>query len=249
MTEKSQTTPIRRRKKKKDVKRTIINVVVRTLISILTVAALLVVAVFLIMNLLFNGPSPAARNVLTMSLKEASATKWIPALFLGEKTVSEIENSGKDLFADDIGNNVNDDAQTSDPGTVQIDTSNSLNSTSDEWKDYPDGIRIENVSGDTYNAYVMIVRDPSAVYLATPTDKFTTSIPGHRITEQIEIEGAIAGINAGAFNDDGSTSPTVGSVPQDLVVSHGKVVWESGKAPQEGFAGFNKDNVLVVALY
>ena len=247
MTEKNQATPIRRRKKKKDVKRTIINVVVRTLISILTVAALLVVAVFLIMNLLFNGPSPAARNVLTMSLKEASATKWIPALFLGEKTVSEIENSGKDLFADDIGNNVNDDAQTSDPGTVQIDTSNSLNSTSDEWKDYPDGIRIENVSGDTYNAYVMIVRDPSAVYLATSTDKFTTSIPGHRITEQIEIEGAIAGINAGAFNDDGSTSPTVGSVPQDLVVSHGKVVWESGKAPQEGFAGFNKDNVLVVA--
>ena len=247
MTEKNQATPIRRHKKKKDVKRTIINVVVRTLISILTVAALLVVAVFLIMNLLFNGPSPAARNVLTMSLKEASATKWIPALFLGEKTVSEIENSGKDLFADDIGNNANDDAQTSDPGTVQIDTSNSLNSTSDEWKDYPDGIRIENVSGDTYNAYVMIVRDPSAVYLATSTDKFTTSIPGHRITEQIEIEGAIAGINAGAFNDDGSTSPTVGSVPQDLVVSHGKVVWESGKAPQEGFAGFNKDNVLVVA--
>ncbi len=247
MTEKNQATPVRRRKKKKDVKRTIINVVVRTLISILTVAALLVVAVFLIMNLLFNGPSPAARNVLTMSLKEASATKWIPALFLGEKTVSEIENSGKDLFADDIGNNANDDAQTSDPGTVQIDTSNSLNSTSDEWKDYPDGIRIENVSGDTYNAYVMIVRDPSAVYLATSTDKFTTSIPGHRITEQIEIEGAIAGINAGAFNDDGSTSPTVGSVPQDLVVSHGKVVWESGKAPQEGFAGFNKDNVLVVA--
>ncbi len=234
-------------KKQRDVKRTVINVVVRTLISILTLAVLLVVGAWLIMNLLFNGPSPAARDVLTMSLKEASATKWIPALFLGEEAVAQIENGGQDPYANEVENNTGKNEHTSNPGTIQIDTSNSLNSTSDEWKDYPDGVRIEYVSGDTFNAYVMIVRDPSAVYLATSTDRFTTSVPGHRITEQIEIEGAIAGINAGAFNDDGSTSSVVGSVPQDLVVSQGKVVWESGKAPQEGFAGFNKDNVLVVA--
>jgi exopolysaccharide biosynthesis protein len=247
MTEKNQdTVRPRRRKKKKDVKRTIINVVVRTLISIVTVAGVLLIGACLILNLMFNGPSPAARDVLTMSLKEASATKWIPALFLGKETVSQIENGGKDLFADDD-SSLGGNAQMSNPGSVQIDTSGALNSTSDEWKDYPDGIRIENVSGDTYNAYVMIVRDPSAVYLATSTEKFSMSIPGTRITDQIETEGAIAAVNAGAFFDNGTSSPSVGSVPEGLVISQGKVVWETGKAPQEGFVGFNKDNVLVVA--
>ncbi len=247
MTEKNQDTlRPRRRKKKKDVKRTIINVVVRTLISIVTVAVVLLIGACLILNLMFNGPSPAARDVLTMSLKEASATKWIPALFLGKETVSQIENGGKDLFADDD-SSVGGNEQMSNPGSVQIDTSGALNSTSDEWKDYPDGIRIENVSGDTYNAYVMIVRDPSAVYLATSTEKFSMNIPGTRITDQIETEGAIAAVNAGAFFDNGTSSPSVGSVPEGLVISQGKVVWETGKAPQEGFVGFNNDNVLVVA--
>ena len=246
MTEKNQATPVRRRKKKKDVKRTVINVVVRTLISILTAAGLLLIGACLILNLLFNGPSPAARDVLTMSLKEASATKWIPALFLGKDTVSQIENGGEDLFADDD-TSVGGSNEMSNPGSVQIDTSGALNSTGDEWKDYPDGIRIENVSGDTYNAYVMIVRDPSAVYLATSSEKFSMSVPGTRITDQIEKEGAIAAVNAGAFFDNGTSSPSVGSVPEGLVISGGKVVWNSGKAPEEGFVGFNKDNVLVVA--
>ena len=247
MTEKNQQAARpRRRRKKKDVKRTIINVVVRTLISIVTVAGMLLIAACLILNLMFNGPSPAARDVLTMSLKEASATKWIPALFLGKETVSQIENGGKDLFAGDD-SSLGGNAQMSNPGSVLIDTSGALNSTSDEWKDYPDGIRIENVSGDTYNAYVMIVRDPSAVYLATSTEKFSMSIPGTRITDQIETEGAIAAVNAGAFFDNGTSSPSVGSVPEGLVISQGKVVWETGKAPQEGFVGFNNDNVLVVA--
>ena len=31
------------------------------------------------------------------------------------------------------------------------------------------------------------------------------------------------------------------------MISGGKVVWNSGSAPEEGFVGFNKDNVLVVA--
>ena len=249
MTEKNQEIPHvrpRRHKKKKDVKRTIINVVVRTLISILTVVGVVLIAACLILNLLFNGPSPAARDVLTMSLKEASATKWIPALFLGKDTVAQIENGGTDPYANDD-SDFGGSNQMSNPGSVQIDTSGALNSTSDEWKDYPDGIRIEYVSGDTYNAYVMIVRDPSAVYLATSTENFSMSIPGTRITDQIETEGAIAAVNAGAFFDNGTSSPSVGSVPEGLVISQGRVVWESGKAPQEGFVGFNKDNVLVVA--
>ena len=209
----------------------------RTVLCLVLAAALLTTGLVLILNQIFNGPSPAARDVLTMSLMEASGTKWVPGLFLGQATIDKIQNSGQELFQEAPEQNVQ----------IQINTDSSLTANSDEWKDHPDGIRIEQISGDTYNAYVMIVRDPSRLYLATSTDNFSMDIPGKRITEQIEIEGATAAVNAGAFYDNGTASPAVGSVPQGLVISDSKVVWTSGHAPEEGFVGFNQDNVLVVA--
>lgn len=119
----------------------------------------------------------------------------------------------------------------------------------DEWADYPDGIRIEPVAGDTYNAHVMIVRDPAQVYLGISTQTgFSTNTPGKRITAAIEDEGAIAAINAGAFNDDGTAGSHVGSIPEGLVYSQGNCVWKTGAPPNgiTGFAGFNEDNVLIV---
>ncbi len=96
----------------------------------------------------------------------------------------------------------------------------------------------------------MIIRDPSQVYMATSTSgKFSTNIPGTRITQQIETEGAIAAINAGAFNDDGSAGSHVGSVPAGLLMVNGEVRSDAyhERVPEEGFAGFTFDNVLVVA--
>ena len=224
-------------KTSRSIGRTVLRILFRTVLTVVVIVALLVGGLWLILNQMFNGPSPAARDVLTMSLLEASGTKWLPGLFLGDELVEQIKNGGTELFVEDV------------PETlpIEINTDTSLTANADEWKDYPDGIRIENVSGDTYNAYVMIVRDPSRVYLATSSKNFSMSVPGTRITEQIEKEKAVAAVNAGAFFDNGTSSPSVGSVPEGLVISGGKVVWNSGSAPEEGFVGFNKDNVLVVA--
>ena len=104
------------------------------------------------------------------------------------------------------------------------------------------------MNGDTYNAKVMIVRDPSQVYLGISTHEgFSTSIPGKRLNVAIEDEGAIAAVNGGAFNDDGSSHSYVGTLPAGLVYSEGECVWTSGKPSEtSGFAGFTKDNILVV---
>jgi len=223
--------------KKKSWVKTLLQICFRTVLSVVIVVGLLFAGLCLVLNQVFNGPSPAARDVLTMSLLEASGTKWVPGIFLGDQMVEQIQNGGTELFEEEAPN-----AQT-----IQINTDTSLTANADEWKDHPDGIRIEEVNGDTYNAYVMIVRDPSRVYLATSSAQFSMSVPGTRITEQIEKEGAVAAVNAGAFFDNGTSSPSVGSVPEGLVISDSKVVWNSGAAPEEGFVGFNQDNVLVVA--
>ena len=65
--------------------------VLRGLLALLSTAAVLVAGLCLIMDEVFNGPSETARNRLTMSLLEASATKWVPAVFVGRETVDQIQ--------------------------------------------------------------------------------------------------------------------------------------------------------------
>ena len=63
------------------------------------------------------------------------------------------------------------------------------------------------------------------------------------------VLGRGVGVNAGAFFDNGTSDPAVGSVPEGLVYSKGVCKWTTGSPPNgiKGFAGFNKDNILVVA--
>ena len=211
----------------------------RRFLLVLVVTVLLLFGDFLlVLNLVFNGPSPTARNQLTMALIEASATKWVPALFIGEETVAEIRADVDTGLEDNL----------TDTSAVIINRGNQAGSDS-EWVGYPDGIRIEDVHGRTYNAKVMLVRDPAQVYLGISTHNgFSTSIPGKRLTAAMADEGAIAGINGGAFNDDGTAGAYVGSLPAGLVYSEGECVWTSGKPSEtSGFAGFTKDNILLVS--
>ena len=212
----------------------------RFFLLLFTIVFLAAGALILLMNLIFNGPSPAMQERLTMSLIEASATKWVPALFIGEERVAEIRTPVDNA-------ELSQDVSTSNKVTIQ--KNNAMTATSDEWAKYPDGIRIERFAGDTYNAHIMIVRDPSTVYMGTSTENYSTAIPGKRITEMMEaFPDTVAAVNAGAFFDDGSAGSAVGSYPLGLVMASGKCVWSSGKQPGlEGFAGFNEDNILVVS--
>ena len=223
-------------KKKKKGSGLLGRIIRRFFLVVFTVIILAVAALCLVMNLVFNGPSPAARKILTMSLTEASATKWVPGLFLDEETVAAIRKNVDAELPDEV----------TDTSQVVIQTG-SLAST-DEWAGYPDGIYVEDIQGKTFNAHIMIIRDPSQVYMATSTSgNFSRNVPGKRITEVIETEGAIAAVNAGAFFDNGTAGPEVGSTPEGLVIAGGQVRWNSGKAPEEGFVGFNEDNIMIVA--
>lgn len=215
-------------------------IVRRFFLVLFTVLILAVTALVLVMNLIFTGPSPEARKVLTMSLIEASATKWVPAMFIGEEAVQEILAKKE----------VQMESDTTDTSKVVIEKNSGLTSSSNEWENHPDGIRIEPYQGDTFNAHIMIVRDPSRVYTGISNKNgFSRNVPGKRLTEAIEEENAVAAVNAGAFFDNGTAGPEVGSTPEGLVYSDGKCVWKTGAPPNgsSGFAGFNDEDILVVS--
>ena len=230
-----------RQNKKENGKRSgaaLVGLILRRFLFVFLLIILLVFsALVLVLNLVFKGPSPAARDMLTMALIEASATKWVPGVFLDEETIASIRAVSGDAPEELVSNT-----------SAVVITTDAIGAGS-EWENYPDGIRIEHVSGDTYNAHVMIIRDPSRVYLGVSNpDGFTTRVPGKRINQAIEDEGASAAVNAGAFFDNGKSGPEVGSVPEGLVFSGGACVWSTGAPPNgiTGFAGFNDDNILVV---
>ncbi len=232
------TPPVRRRRPQKaSRKNKIIRYVLRGTMVFLTVLLILVVGVLSLLNAIFHGPSVAARDTLVRSLSFSSGTWWIPPMFLGQELATQI---------------ITDDPALGPPLTGSSNTIITIPEVpSQEWTNYPDGIRIETYKGGSFTAHIMIIRDPSTVYLGTSLDingasNFTTSIPGERLNHVMEVTGALAGINAGAFNDNGSASAVVGSVPQGLVVSQGKIVHDDGRS-YNGFVGFTQDNVMKVS--
>ena len=70
------------KKKKKKGSGLLGRIIRRFFLVLFTVVILAVAALVLVMNLVFNGPSPAARDMLTMTLIEAISTYLVPSLFL-----------------------------------------------------------------------------------------------------------------------------------------------------------------------
>jgi hypothetical protein len=208
-------------------------VVLCTLLTLFTLSLLAVAGVYMACHAILTGPSESARDALTMSLLKDDATSWIPGLFLDAQTLSQIQ-AGKPVLQ-----------PQPEPDVPQV-VVEFESGPADEWADCPDGIRIETHYGRTYTAHVMLIRDPSTVYLGTHTDHFSIDRLGNRIFAQMKQEGAAAAINAGAFNDDGTANSYIGSLPIGMVVSDGKILWDDGKS-YDGFAGLTEDHTLVVA--
>ena len=112
-------------KEKKQTKmRTALRIVGRFFLVLFTLIAVLVAGLCLMLNLIFNGPSPSARDVLTMSMLESSGMKWFPALFIGEEAVKDIQSSVSATLPDDVSN--------SNQVVIQDGSSSII---TEEWKD------------------------------------------------------------------------------------------------------------------
>ena len=206
--------------------------IARVILCVVTAIALLVVGGCLFLHLVFNGPSPAARDGLTRAMLKHDFTSRIPAVFLGREKVLSIENGDTDTPV----------IENTPDNTVHVNKDADFINVPPATDEPADGIQIETVHADTYTAHVMIVKDPTGVYLATSGTTFVGKVPGAYIGDILEQDGALAGINGGTY-------PTTGTdrTPKGLVISMGEVLWEKGMENQPGFVGFDMNNKLIVA--
>jgi exopolysaccharide biosynthesis protein len=177
--------------------------------------------------LFLYGPSEYYRGLFVTTVMETSAAKILATGFLGEERVQEILSQNTVIAFKEVTN------------TDLIETPDSTNTTQEEL----DSIIIEDVSGSTYKGKIMIIRDPSRLYVGVTNQ---LGVKGERTDRMVKREDAIAGVNGGGFVDEAGMGH--GGDPLGIVIQHGKLITGELNKKYE-LIGFNKENVLVLGTY
>lgn len=217
----------------------VLKVIGKVSLFLLTNILLIAIALYGVMYILAKGPSPTARNLFVMSVKETSAMGFLANLFFTDAEIEAIMAAPDDIPSEDTDSSLIIIPKPSGPSQENPDEP-----VTDAWglvDEDGDGIILENVKGEGYNGYMMIVLDPSRVVMASKVEDF--GIRGYTVAEMVEEYDAVAGINAGGFYDPNGRGN--GSIPDTLVVSGGKVYYAE-HGIREGFAGFDANHILHV---
>ena len=206
-------------------------VVRRSLLVFFSVLLFVIISVYTLVFAVAHGPSETVRDLLVQAADQASATKWVPYLFLDKSTVKQILDQGEVVSREVI--SLQDYADKGD---------DKVTDEKDEWEGTQDGLQFFTVKGATYTAYMMIVKDPSRVFVGTSSD-FKSGKQGINIFDAAAKYGAIAAINAGEFSDPGGVG--TGDNPIGLTYSQGNCVWNDGQ--KRTFIGIDKNDRLVVS--
>lgn len=62
----------------------------RTVLLLVTALLMAAIGTGMVLNKIFTGPSPAARDALVLKMNQSAATEWIPPVFLDSDTIAQI---------------------------------------------------------------------------------------------------------------------------------------------------------------
>ena len=224
----------KRRKKKHNVRR----IVGRALLFFFTVVIVLVGGLYAILGVVFNGPSQTMSDRLTLTLLETSAGKFVPYLYYSREQVAAIQERNKVVELE----------QATDTSLISIAAANRSRSREDVGpvgvlEEDPNDVTVDELKGSTYHGWMMIVQDPSRVFVGVCNDYFTEDKPGLRIAELAQKYDGIAAINGGAFSDHNGTGN--GGMPSGVTITEGRMTNARGGSDNVT-VGFDQNDVLIV---
>lgn len=209
----------------------------RTLLVILVTAVLVFVSVFSACLLLAWGPSSDAQNQFVHSLNETSALKFLPYWFLPAETVEQILDHPTELVEPDSFRFLRTEpaegesyTEPEDEPLVVIDDTT-----------VTDEVEVIDIRKSTFKGKMLIVHDPSRVVVGT-LDRWGGV--GWYLSEFVERYDALAGTNAGSFEDPNGGG--TGGIPDGLVMKDGEISYGSRYTTYNGVIGFDANYVLHV---
>ena len=209
----------RRPKKKKHVFGRLMAFLGLTLLCvILTLAGVVWVAL--------RGPSPTMTGAVCNSLRETSALRWIPGLFLSEEELdSYLLKSTEDLDTEQV-------------NTSLIHIAEARQSETGPETPY---LELVDIAYGTCRGKLLIIREPKSVILGT-SGRFGVD-PGLQLTEMVAKYNGLAGTNAGGFIDNNGLGN--GGTPTGMVISEGEILYGEAST-RYNVIGLDKDGVLLV---
>lgn len=190
-----------------------------------------------------KGPSDTMKNVFVMTMLETRRFGFIPNIFLSEDEVAAIKQSNSSTIDVEMDSSLIN-IPTANPGNPETNNPESAAAPMDYGlvDEDGDGIILDKVKGAGFNGYMLIVLDPKRVSAAITTNLGES---GARLDQMCAYNGAIGGINAGGFIDDGGNGS--GGTPAGLTIVDG-VCYEAGSGA-DSFAGFDANGILHVGYY
>ena len=209
----------------------------KSALILLETVLLLVITLYAVMFILAKGPSPTARDLFVRSVRETSAIGFLANIYFTDEEIAAIESAGEDEVFEETDTSLITIAKPND-------NSEADGPVADEWgfiDEDGDGIILDEVKGEGYSGYMMIVKDPSRVILGTVPTSYGRK--GYTVQEMVEVFDGVAGINAGGFEDPGGTGN--GSIPNSLVMFEGELV-SYYQNTANGFVGLDSNYILHV---
>lgn len=215
-------------------------------IFFLITVCMAIVFLYSVMWVCVKGPSTMVKNIFVMSVRETSAVGFLANIFLTDEEIARIEAENRIKATDEVTDtsliNIGEDVSQKNEGDGK-NTDNTPDTEADDGLEYVDGIAVKKISGNTFQGYMMFVKDPSRVFVGVSNQKFSKDEPGKTVSDIMNRYGVEVGINAGGFEDPKGTGD--GALPKGLVISEGKLLYGSQNASYE-VIGFNNENILVV---
>ena len=187
----------------------------------------------------------STRNTFVTTVLETGQFKFLASWCLSDEEIDEVVKSNSMAKPSDEVldtslikiSNVKD--QSADIHGTDISSSTKENEV--EQKDEKD-IEIIKIPGLTFEATLMIVKDPSRVSVASIYDNGWPTV-GKTLKEIVETDNALGAINGGLYNSYNNS----GSCPYGICISRGEIV---RNRPTEYdnlvFVGLTEDNILQI---
>ena len=197
----------------------------RFLAVVLTVVVVFACTLFLSMKMICGSTSPSAKRTFVTTLLETGQLKFLVSWFVPAAEVQEIVNSNSMVKLD----------EDVDAGLITFEPFED-NEQDPEAKD----LEVIELSGRTYTAKLIKVRDPSRISLATIYPWRDTGVTLEELAKQ---SGAIAAINGGIYD----STNNIGGRPYGVIVSNGEIQYNKpNEYPGLVLVGFDNDNILQI---
>ena len=214
-----------------------IGIINRVLGFLLTTVILIGIAGLGVEYVLVKGPSPALRDTFVMTMLETRRFGFMANIFLSDEEVAEIKTRNTSQRAEEM------DASLINIPSQSQEGADGEESSAPGAMDYGlvdedgDGIIIDQVVKKLCNGYMMIVQDPSRVFVGKPNNFGGSGLSVEGMCQKYD---AIGGINGGGYFDDGGGGS--GGIPTGLTVSEG--VYYNEYSRTDCFIGFDEDGIL-----